>query len=201
MGTSPVDYQPGVGEVSGLALYARELTAQDVLRHYENWTQTHMSPDLEGALDYYPFSEGAGRDIHNAVASEPDLRIPERYAVPDKALLRVASQEFEANWDYLNDVVRNIIGFVPLGAVLCAYWRRSRHSRGRRFSMPLLREDFSVLRLSCFSFLSETELWNHGHHHQHDRDRVRCAPAALGSSRDHSPKNEVDDRRRSRSFA
>jgi len=124
MGTSPIDYLPGSGEVSGLALYLKELPPTEVFRHYRNWTAERglVPPDLENAIASYPFTEGAGRDIHNAVVSGVDLEIPTRFAVPHKALLKSPAKEFEANWDYWNDVLRNIAGFIPLGFIVCAYW-------------------------------------------------------------------------------
>ncbi len=131
MGTSPVDYQPWPGEVSGLAIYSKELTPTEVLRHYRNWTdESELGPaDLDGAIAHYAFTEGAGRDIRNAVASGSDLEIPKRFAVPHKAMLKSPVKEFEANWDYFNDILRNVAGFVPLGFVVCAFWgwTRSRH--------------------------------------------------------------------------
>src|ERR1019366_6360615 len=77
MGTSAVDYQPWPGEVRGLAIYSKELTPVEVLLHYENWTARGDEPaDLEGAIARYAFAEGTGHEIHNAVASGPDLEIP-----------------------------------------------------------------------------------------------------------------------------
>lgn len=130
MGTSPVDYEPWPGEVRGLAIYSKELTAAQVSRHYGNWIGGRGAdpPNLDGAVARYAFTEGAGRDIHNTVVSGPDLEIPERFGVPHKALLESPAEEFEANWDYVYDLLRNIAGFVPLGFIICAYagWTRSR---------------------------------------------------------------------------
>jgi VanZ family protein len=128
MGTSPIDYLPGSGEVSGMALYLKELTPAEVFRHYRNWTDERglVPPDLENAIASYPFTEGAGRYIHNTVVSGADLEIPTRFSIPHKALLKSPGKEFEANWDYWNDVLRNIAGFVPLGFIVCAYWACTR---------------------------------------------------------------------------
>jgi VanZ family protein len=128
MGTSPVEYQPWSGDISGLAIYSKELTPAEVLGHYRNWTDERGlgPPDLDGAIAHYTFTEGVGRDIHNAVVSGPDLEMPKWFAVPRKALLQSPVKEFEANWDYVNDIVRNIAGFVPLGFILCAYWGLTR---------------------------------------------------------------------------
>jgi hypothetical protein len=129
MGTSAVDYEPWEGEVRGLAIYSKELTSAEVLRHYKDWTDGRVDPpDLDGAVARYAFTEGAGHDIHNAVVSGPDLEIPKRFGVPHKPLLQSLAKEFEASWDYVNDLLVNIAGFVPLGFIICAYlgWTRNR---------------------------------------------------------------------------
>lgn len=131
MGTSAVEYQPWPGEVRGLAIYSKELTAGKVSRHYENWLggRGFDPPDLDGAIAHYAFAEGAGSEIHNAVASGPDLEIPEYFGVPHKALLTSAVKEFEANWRYVIAVLLNIAGFIPLGFILCVYLSLTRTRR------------------------------------------------------------------------
>jgi hypothetical protein len=91
MGTSAVDYDTWRGELRGLAIYSKELTPAEVLRHYRGWTDGRGvdPPDLDGAIARYAFTEGAGRDIY-AVVSGPDLEIPKRFGVPHKALLMSA---------------------------------------------------------------------------------------------------------------
>jgi VanZ family protein len=131
LGTSAVLYQPWPGEVRGLAIYSKELTAAQVSRHYGNWIGGRGGdpPDLDGAIARYAFTEGAGRDIHNAIASGPDLEIPKKFGVPHKPLLESPVKEFEANWNYVYDLLRNIAGFVPLGFLVCAYWGWTRSRR------------------------------------------------------------------------
>jgi len=57
------------------------------------------------------------------VSSGDNLEIPRWYKVPRKALLKSPRREFAANWDYVSDVLRNIIGFIPLGLIVCAYFK------------------------------------------------------------------------------
>lgn len=122
MGTSPVDYQPWPGEVLGLAIYSKELAHADALRHFRDWTDPGVhSPDLDRAISRYAFTEMAGREIHNEVVSRPDLEIPTSFSVPHKVLLESPVKEFKADWRYVNDVLLNVAGFVPLGFIVCAY--------------------------------------------------------------------------------
>jgi hypothetical protein len=122
IGTSSIDYQPWPGEIRGLAIYSEDLAPDEVFRHYENWTAGgDPAGDLVGALARYSFREGKGDEIHNAVASAPDLEIPSSFKVPHKPMLQSAIKEFEGNWTYLKDLLLNVAGFVPLGFLLCAY--------------------------------------------------------------------------------
>jgi len=132
IGTSPVDYEPWRGEVRGLAIYSKELTPAEVFTHYQDWTGvSELDPSrLNGATALYSFTERTGREIHDAVASGPDLEIPEHFAVPHKPRLASPRKEFQRSWGYGQDLLQNILGFVPLGFVVCAYLMATR-SRGK----------------------------------------------------------------------
>ena len=128
-GTSPITYQPWSGELHGLAVYSKELTPTDVLHHYRQWIEpSGNAPDLDGAIARYTFTEASGHEVRNEVPYGPNLEIPAAFSVPHKILLQSAAKEFKADWAYLNDVLVNIAGFVPLGLIVCAYfgWTRSR---------------------------------------------------------------------------
>ena len=131
MGTSPVEYQPWLGEVRGLAIYSNALTPAQVFDHYKAWTGR---PGVNLAEPYtialYGFTERAGNKLHNAAHGGPDLEIPRNFTVPHKALLTSPVKEFQASWGYVKDVLLNVGGFVPLGFVACAYLALGR-SRGK----------------------------------------------------------------------
>lgn len=129
LGTSPASYQQWSGELRGLAIYSKELTPADAILHYRQWTDPNGGrPDLSGAISRYTFAEVGGNKVHNQVASEPDLKIPAAFSVPYKSFLESPATEFRANWKYARDLLTNIVGFVPLGLIVCAYfaWTRSR---------------------------------------------------------------------------
>jgi VanZ family protein len=123
LGTSAIDYHPWHGEIRGLAIYSKPLTPEDVFRHYQTWTaQGSDAPDLTGAVARYDFAERTGQKIQNSVSSGPDLEIPARFKVPNKPFLESPTKEFEASRAYLKDLLENIVGFVPVGFVFCAYF-------------------------------------------------------------------------------
>lgn len=128
MGTSPSDYDPWPGELRGLAIYSKELTATEVVRHFLNWTDEDVSAvsDLNGAIALYSFKERSGNLIQSSIVSAPTLKVPDRFSIPHKAFLTPPWKDFEISWDYVEDVLRNIVGFVPLGFLLCTYWSMTR---------------------------------------------------------------------------
>jgi VanZ family protein len=123
LGTAAEDDVPWSGELHGLAVYANELTALQVSQHFNNWiSESDTTPDLGGAIAYYSFSERAGLEIHNRVAGEPNLEIPKWFDLPHKAVLKSIAREYKPNWEYLSDVLWNIVGFIPIGFLFSAYF-------------------------------------------------------------------------------
>lgn len=121
IGTSPITYHTWTGEIRGLAVYARELTPPDVLQHYKNLSDAKENADLVGALAFYRFDKGTGNVVRNEVGSGPNLEIPNTFSIPHKEFLRSPASEFRFDSNYAVDLVSNIIGFVPLGMIVCAY--------------------------------------------------------------------------------
>jgi hypothetical protein len=131
MGTSPVEYQPWLGEVRGLAIYSNGLTPAKVLEHYKAWTgRSGVNASEPDTVALYRFTERAGNKLHNAAHGGPDLEMPRNFTVPHKAILKSPVKEFEASRGYVKDILLNVGGFVPLGFVVCAYSALSR-TRGK----------------------------------------------------------------------
>jgi hypothetical protein len=138
LGTSALIDESYSGEIRGLAIYPKELTPAEVLRDYNDWTATPGSAaDLatfresiaQASIARYVFAERTGSTIHSAVPTAPDLEIPQRFVVPQKPFLESPSDEFVFSGAYVRDVVENIVGFAPLGFILCAYFACLRSPR------------------------------------------------------------------------
>lgn len=128
VGTSAADNYTWSGDLRGLAVYQRELNATQVLRHYEEWT-TRGQPEISGneaAIAVYLFDERAGNVVRNAIRPGIDLSIPNRYSLLHPRFLEPFWKEFRNTRSYWNDVVINIVGFIPLGLVFCHYWSTAR---------------------------------------------------------------------------
>jgi len=123
IGTSPVVNDTWSGQLQGIAIYKRELTADQVSRHFETWT-TKGRPDLgqnEQVLALYLFDEHQGRVVHDRSGSGIDLYIPERYTIVHEKFLEPPWMEYHTAWSYWKNVGINIGGFIPLGFFFCAY--------------------------------------------------------------------------------
>jgi VanZ family protein len=124
-GTSPVSGYHWAGQLLGLAISASGLTPAQVLKDYTSWTgrgrPNISNPDALLAL--YLFEEGAGNRLRSEVPGGSDLYMPERYFVPAKAVLSPPSLD---DWD---DILANIIGFLPFGFTLCGFLSSFRPTR------------------------------------------------------------------------
>lgn len=124
IGNSPVQNNTWGGQLWGLGIFDRDLTAAEVLQHYDSWSKD-LAPQLVAKEDtraLYLFNEGEGRVVHNQVPSGPDLRIPEQYFVLHKKFLEPFWKEFRPNWAFARNVILNVVAFVPLGFVFCGYF-------------------------------------------------------------------------------
>ena len=123
LANSPVANDSWHGELRGLALYHRELTAEEVRQQYESWTRNGQANVSEGdcAVALYAFKEHCGDVIHNQVALGADLYIPKRYMELHHTLLGRPWDEYYPGWNYRKDVLINIGGFIPLGFFFYAY--------------------------------------------------------------------------------
>ena len=127
LGTDPLHIDAWPGEIRGLALYTQELSATQAAENYRAWPaglengKQSSGGAEEGRVALYTFREGQGNEIRNLSAGGAALRILPYFDLPAKPFLAAPWKEFAANADYFNDVVRNILGFVPFGFALCGY--------------------------------------------------------------------------------
>jgi hypothetical protein len=124
VGNSSVNTDPWSGQLKGLAIYNRELTASQVAQDYQSWLGSgHPDASAPGrAVALYLFNEGAGSVVRNQVDSTTDLVIPERFFVLHEPFLERPWNEYHSGWHYWKDIGVNITGFVPLGFFFLAYF-------------------------------------------------------------------------------
>lgn len=120
---SPVANHTWDGLMRGLAFYAREISPQQAAMHFRGDASPGWINDSEvrDSLAFYPFTEGSGRVIHNvAPGGQPNLVLPDHYLILHQAFLTPFWEEYRGNWSYVEDLVINVVGFMPLGFVTCA---------------------------------------------------------------------------------
>ena len=134
VGNHPLTDDGWQGQIKGLAIYNRELTAAEVSQHYDAWT-TNQQAEIknDGPAVLYLFNERMGGVVHDQMNSGTDLHIPERYFVLNPPFLETPWDEFQPSWSYCKNVLINVSGFIPLGFFFCAYF-----SSVRRLDRPVL---------------------------------------------------------------
>jgi hypothetical protein len=118
---------PGVidgwsGEIRGIAIYSRELSADEVVENSARWAHgdANALAGLKDLLALYRFNEGAGNVVHNQIETATDLHIPEHFFVLNKPFLEAPWDEFYMGWSYWTNLALNAVAFVPLGLAFCA---------------------------------------------------------------------------------
>ena len=112
------------GQLRGFAIYGTELSREEVVQHYVDWTQKGepVIGKAEQAAALYLFNEREGRTIHNAIGPGFELDIPKRYLVVHQLLFESPTAEVRSEPNYLNNAMLNIAGFIPLGFCFSLYF-------------------------------------------------------------------------------
>jgi len=127
VGNGPSTSDSWAGQLRGLAMYDRELAANEVARHFTDWSTSGTAGQPQelsigdATVAQYLFWEGKGNLVHNQVDSGTNLMIPERFFVLHQPMLKRPWDEYYPDWSYWKDVIVNISGFIPLGIFFRAY--------------------------------------------------------------------------------
>lgn len=123
IGNSPTGNSPWEGELLFLAAYDRELSAEEVLKRFQDWaangTPTWSSEKAPALL--YRFDEREGTSSRNHSDHRYNISIPATFEVLDKIVLRTPWQEAHFGRSFVRDVVVNILGFLPFGIFFAAW--------------------------------------------------------------------------------
>ena len=130
LGTSPTNYQVWHGEIRGLAIFDEETSTVQAAAHFAEWkggpsSSASISENISHTLARYDFRERNGNTIRSERAFAPSLIIPSHFSVPNKPLLDSPIDEFDWSPSWRNDVIENVLGFMPFGFVLCGFFALS----------------------------------------------------------------------------
>lgn len=127
LGTSPAGGGPWRGDLLSLAAYDRELSAEEVSQHFQDWVLrgTPMWSPGKTPVLLYRFDERTGTTSRNHGEYRCNLTIPTTYQVLQKTILRPPWKEEKYRRSFIRDVVVNILGFLPFGFFAAAWLKSS----------------------------------------------------------------------------
>jgi VanZ family protein len=122
LGNSPILKNGWNGEIKGLALYNRILSPEEIGMHSRAVFKKGMRAlvGTSGCLALYPFDEGKGKTAGSILGDVRPFSIPERLNARGHLKLRLPHHNMRSNRFNTSDIIRNIIFFVPFGALLSA---------------------------------------------------------------------------------
>jgi hypothetical protein len=125
LGSSDTGWRVWLGSVFGVAVYERVLGPAELLAHAVHPAgvfNPRLSRD-KSMLALYRFEEGRGTRTRSAVPLGPELIFPRRMTRPTRPNFLSNNARDLRDLEWLKaDIVRNIIGFVPLGLLLA--WKK-----------------------------------------------------------------------------
>lgn len=136
---SPFQNDSWSGLLRGLAIYHSEISAGEVQEHQRTWThrgQPVIAP-AEQIIALFLIREGKGNVVHNESKRGVDLYIPEHFVVLHETFLESPAKEFRLTFSYWLSVLKNIVGFIPLGFFSFAYLL-ARHTKRSTLAAILL---------------------------------------------------------------
>ncbi len=115
------------GEVYGLALYGYILDQETIKEHYNSWSEDHIFPfqKNQNPFLFFTLDEGNGQEATDHVTGTQKLKMPEGFHVLKKRLISLSWSDFHANKGFFTDLIINLLGFIPLGFILCALFAES----------------------------------------------------------------------------
>jgi VanZ family protein len=141
LGNSPTGESYWNGNLMGLAVYGRALSADQISRDYRSWLENDYATikRSDGLMALYPFTERTGTQVHNEVNANDMLTIPERFAPLHRKFLSPPWPEFPWNVSSAQDITINILGFIPFGFFFSALvMKPDRRKRPMFYIVPAL---------------------------------------------------------------
>lgn len=127
LGNSVYGSSPWRGDVYGLAFYSDELDAQTVENRFSAWSNTRRFPvpNTGNPFLFFPFDEKTGTEAIDHLMETQKLSLPSGFPILEKRFLSFPSRDFKANSNFFMDFFLNLLGFIPLGMILCALFNET----------------------------------------------------------------------------
>jgi len=140
LGNSASGTAPWHGELLGVAIYRRALSAEDVANHHAAAKARGVSSlaSMEGLAALYPFDERSGESAESSGASGPVLNVPLEFSRLRKQILRMPNLRERSVDSYGRDAFVNFLGFAPLGFFVVVVMRRRGRAIGRTAALEIV---------------------------------------------------------------
>ena len=132
------------GDVLGLALYRYPLSEQEAAKHFKYWSKdkSFLFAKKYKPTMLYLFDEKNGEKVMDRAGGHIDFHIPSKMKILNKKILSFSWKRLTFNTEFFEDVMINLIGFIPLGFFLNATFVKA----GEGFE----RHGFLITVVFCF---------------------------------------------------
>ena len=123
LGDAPQGNRRWAGKLFGVAIFNRTLAASEISRHHQLWTGGRLQqlPSEPGLSALYFLGERSGRTVPDRSPSRNPLLIPESYEVLRKTVLVTPWEDPHPYFSDTEDVLINLLGFIPFGFFYFVY--------------------------------------------------------------------------------
>jgi hypothetical protein len=126
IGNSATGAAPWSGDLLGIAVYDRELPADEVSAHHAAVVAGGAArlAGGDGLVALYAFAERSGESAHSREVSGPALRMPLDFRQLRRPVLELPNLRGRRADVYGRDALVNLLGFLPLGFLAAVVLRR-----------------------------------------------------------------------------
>lgn len=110
------------GDVYGLAIYQHIISAAEVSKHYNTWLgkQNFRFAEKNNPYLLYLFNENNSSGAFDYALGNHHLKIPQQMKILKRKVLSLSFNELSFSLNFIQDVILNLAGFIPLGLILSA---------------------------------------------------------------------------------
>jgi hypothetical protein len=114
------------GRVHGLAILKEAVPADLVMRHHDRWAAGKNFDYLKASdtLLLYTFEEKSDHAFSDSSGSNHPLKVPVHLKALQKTFLVPPDQDFHLNQVVVQDMLINVLGFIPIGMVFYVFLQR-----------------------------------------------------------------------------
>jgi VanZ family protein len=123
IGNSISGKNPWNGEIHGLAVYNKNVNISEKTTNYRFWNSTNYQKNIEPYETGYYFEFGNFKDniIIDKINRKFKLYILENFKILRRNYISIRLNERTWSCSFITDIIINILGFIPLGFLLCSY--------------------------------------------------------------------------------